>query len=186
MAAEANDITELLNCIKQFETTVKSGNDEAENWRQCNLINEQKIRKFAKVKQKLQCALKNSEQEVSRMREKVRKAKKEFDYCEKQIAEYIAAIEAARCEHDELKRETEDFNAKLSVVEGNILESIFKTQIQIYRQTQEEKKRIDAKLGLLGGVNNGPRQEDVSAVQMHSDTLIPLSHLSLEMCSQGP
>ncbi|MCV3769888.1 MAG: hypothetical protein K0T53_04235, partial [Wolbachia pipientis] len=39
------------------------------------------------------------------MREKVRKAKKDFDYCDKQVAEYIAAIEAAQCEQDELERE---------------------------------------------------------------------------------
>uniref|UniRef100_A0A0R3RXK4 Uncharacterized protein n=1 Tax=Elaeophora elaphi TaxID=1147741 RepID=A0A0R3RXK4_9BILA len=148
MAGEVNELMELLNCIRQFEMDIKSENDEvnAENWRQGLLINEQKMKKFAKVKQKLQCDLRNSEREVSRVREKVRKVKKDFDYCDKQVAEYTAAIEAAQCEHDELKRENDgvqiaDFNRRLSVVEGNILECILKAQIQIYKQTQEEKKR---------------------------------------------
>ncbi|CAG9536173.1 unnamed protein product [Cercopithifilaria johnstoni] len=186
MAGEVSELMELLNCIRQFEMDIKSENDEAENWRQCILINEQRIKKFAKVKQELQSVLRNSQQEVSRMREKVRKAKKDFDYCGKQVAEYTAAIEATQCEHHELKRESEDLNARLSVVKGNILESILKTQIQIYKQTQEEKKRIDAKLGLLGGIDNGPCHEDVSTAQMHSDMLTSSPNPSLERCSQSP
>ncbi|VDK81254.1 unnamed protein product [Litomosoides sigmodontis] len=182
MAGEANELMELLNCVRQFELDIKNENDEAENWRQCILINEQRIKKFAKVKQKLQHVLKTSKREVSQVREKVRKAKKDFDYCGKQIAEYTAAIEAAQCEHDELKRESEDFNARLSLAEENILDCILKMQIQMYKETQEEKKRIDVKLGLLG-VDNGQHQDDLSTVEMHNDTSTPFPHR--EMFSQS-
>lgn len=47
----------------------------------------------------------DSEKELSQMREKVRKAKKDSDYCKKQVAEYTAAIEAAQRENDALERE---------------------------------------------------------------------------------
>lgn len=52
------------------------------------------------------------------MREKVRKAKKEFDHCDKQVAEYTAAIEAAQCEHDELKRENEGHSTYIITISG--------------------------------------------------------------------
>uniref|UniRef100_A0A8R1TLG3 Uncharacterized protein n=1 Tax=Onchocerca volvulus TaxID=6282 RepID=A0A8R1TLG3_ONCVO len=140
-ASEANELMELMNCIRQFETDIKSGSDEVGNWRQCLIINEQKAKKLAKVKQKLQCTLQNSELEVSRMREKVRKAKKDFNYCDKQVTEYAAAIETARCEQDEMERESKDLDEILAVAEKNVIESISKVKIQIYEQALEEKKK---------------------------------------------
>uniref|UniRef100_A0A1I7W2E4 Uncharacterized protein n=1 Tax=Loa loa TaxID=7209 RepID=A0A1I7W2E4_LOALO len=182
MASEVNEVVELLNCIRQFETDVKSENDEvAENWRQYLITDEQKAKKFVKVKQKLQRALRNSEKEVSRMSEKVRKAKKEFDYCDKQVTEYTAAIMAAQYEQDEMELESRDFDKIFAAVEENIVECILKTKILIYKQVQDEKKRIDAKLRLLDGINSGPRPEDVSAVQMHNDKLTPFPQSSLEI-----
>ncbi|EJW70243.1 hypothetical protein WUBG_18851 [Wuchereria bancrofti] len=61
------------------------------------------------------------------------------------------------------------------------MECILKTKIQIYKQTQEDKKRIVAKLELLGCVDSLPCKEDVSAVQIHNDTSTPFSHQSLEI-----
>ncbi|VDO83225.1 unnamed protein product, partial [Onchocerca flexuosa] len=112
-----------------------------ENWRQYRIISEQKTKKLAKVKQKLQCALQNSELEVSRMREKVRKAKKDFNYCDKQVAEYTAAVEAARYEQDEMERESKDLDEILAGAEKSVIESILKVKIQIYEQAKEEKKK---------------------------------------------
>uniref|UniRef100_A0A915Q3N4 Uncharacterized protein n=1 Tax=Setaria digitata TaxID=48799 RepID=A0A915Q3N4_9BILA len=152
MASEVNELMELMNCIKQFETDIGSGNDEVENWRQCIIVSEQKAKKFAKVKQKFLCGLRDSEVEVSKLREKVRKAKKNFDYCDKQVTEYNAAIETAQCEQDELERENKDFDGIFLTIERNIVESIVKAKIQIYKEAQEEKKRIDGKLGLLDSV----------------------------------
>ncbi|OZC07859.1 hypothetical protein X798_05170 [Onchocerca flexuosa] len=164
---EANELMELMNCIRQFETDIKSEKDE--NWRQYRIISEQKTKKLAKVKQKLQCALQNSELEVSRMREKVRKAKKDFNYCDKQVAEYTAAVEAARYEQDEMERESKDLDEILAGAEKSVIESILKVKIQIYEQAKEEKKKIDAKLGLLDGIDSEPYQEDISAVQIPND-----------------
>ncbi|VIO94065.1 Uncharacterized protein BM_BM9158 [Brugia malayi] len=180
MASEVNELMELLNCIIQFETDIKTENNEAENWRQY-LINEQEVKKFVKVKQKQHSALRNSEKEVSRLREQIWKAKKDFDYCDKQITEYITAIEAAQYELDELKQEGKDFDKIFTVVEENIMECILKTKIQIYKQTQEDKKRIVAKLELLDCVDSLPCQEDVSAVQTHNDTSTSFAHQSLEI-----
>lgn len=163
MVSEVNEVVELLNCIGQFETDIKSANDEAENWRQYLIINEQKAKKFAKVKKKLQHALLNSEKELSQIREKVRKAKKDSDYCRKQVAEYTAAVEAAQRENEALEREKEGLNVILSVVEENIVECILKNKIEIYRQTQKEERRIDAKLELLDTIGDGPYQEDLPA-----------------------
>ncbi|MCP9257667.1 hypothetical protein DINM_000927 [Dirofilaria immitis] len=157
MASEVSELAELLNCIRQFETDIKSENDEIENWRQYLIINEQKARKLTKVKQELQCTLRNSKLEVSQMREKVRKAKKNFDYCNKQVAEYTAAIEVARCEQNEMERENKSHSAYII-----------------------PNLRIDAKLKLLDDMK-GPRQEDVSTVQIPNDTLIPFLHPSHEI-----